>query len=99
MAANLLAAMREVTDPPICYAPYNWYVDQSGANAGICDPADATSNNRFSDWTPALMKAAHNYQLNVVDPGAYAHNFDYMGQLLYDSTVDLAGDGGAMVRP
>ena len=45
------------------------------------------------------MKAAHNYQLWHVDPGAWAHNFDYVAQLLYDSTEALGGAVMGMVRP
>ena len=45
------------------------------------------------------MRGAYNFQLHAKEPGAYAHNFDYMGQLLYDSFVDLGGDGLTMVRP
>ena len=55
--------------------------------------------NRFTAWTPALMKAAHNFQISLKEPGAWAHNFDYMAQLLYDSAVDLSGAGQGMRRP
>jgi hypothetical protein len=33
-----------------------------------------------------LVKAAHNDQLSRTDPGARAHNFDDLAQLLLDST-------------
>jgi hypothetical protein len=45
------------------------------------------------------MRAAHNYQLSRKDPGAWAHNFEYVGQLLFDSTENLAGSGGSLTRP
>ena len=32
-----------------------------------------------------MVKAAHNFQFSSTDPGAWAHNMDYMTQLLYDS--------------
>ena len=45
------------------------------------------------------MKAAHNYQLSHKDPGSWAHNFDYVGQLLYDSVEDLGGLVTSLRRP
>jgi hypothetical protein len=57
------------------------------------------SSNGFSPFTAALMKAAFNYQLSRKDPGAWAHNFDYMGQLLYDSIADLGGSVATLNRP
>ena len=46
---------------------------------------------KYAAWTPALMKAAFNYQLSRKEPGAWAHNFAYIAQLLYDSIEDLGG--------
>ena len=48
---------------------------------------------------PRSSKAAFNYQLSRTEPGAWAHNFDYMAQLLYDSTADLGGDVSKLRRP
>ena len=45
------------------------------------------------------MRAAHNYQLQAKDPGAYAHNFEYVAQLLIDSIEDLGGDVAGVIRP
>jgi hypothetical protein len=45
------------------------------------------------------VKAAHNYQITRTEPGAWAHNFDYVAQLLHDSTVALRGDAAGMTRP
>jgi hypothetical protein len=45
------------------------------------------------------MKASFNYQLSRKEPGAWAHNFDYMAQLLYDSIADLGGSTAALTRP
>ncbi|MHC4959853.1 MAG: Ig-like domain-containing protein [Planctomycetota bacterium] len=42
-------------------------------------------------WDEELVKAAHNYQQAVREPGAWAHNFEYIGQLLYDSIEDITG--------
>ena len=45
------------------------------------------------------MKAAYNYQLARKEPGAWAHNFDYVAQLLYDSVADLGGSVTDLSRP
>jgi hypothetical protein len=34
-----------------------------------------------------------------MDPGAYAHNGDYILQVLYDSLVDIGGEISGMIRP
>ena len=101
LANLLLVAMRAAATSPLCYAkrhPY-WFVDGGGSSAGRCASEDATPANRFEDWTPALMKAAHNFQLHTMDPGAYAHNFAYMAQLMIDSIEDLGSDVEGLVRP
>ena len=38
----------------------------------------------YNAWTPRLLKAAYNYQYSVKDPGAFAHNPQYVLQFLYD---------------
>ncbi len=78
--------------------PY-WFVDNAGSVDGACLVQDVSPNNHFDAWTPSLMKAAHNFQLSNADPGGYAHNFDYLAQLLIDSIEDLGGDVGGLVRP
>ena len=45
------------------------------------------------------MKATHNYQISQKEHGAWAHNFDYMSQLLYDSIEDLGGNVSGLIRP
>lgn len=54
---------------------------------------------RIASWTAPLAKAAFNYQLSRTEPGAWAHNFDYMAELLYDSVADLGGDVTSLTRP
>lgn len=84
----------------ICYEGHTYpyfFVDTDGS--GLCEPTEAVSANGFKTWTPALMKAAHNYQIVQKDPGAWAHNFNYVAQLLIDSIADLGGNTGAFVRP
>jgi hypothetical protein len=45
------------------------------------------------------MKAAHNFQIWVKEPGAWAHNTNYIAQLLIDSIEDLGGDVSSFKRP
>ena len=54
---------------------------------------------RYSTWTPALVKAAYNYQYAQKDPGAGAHNAKYVLQALYDSMEALGCDVSGMTRP
>lgn len=54
---------------------------------------------RYATFTPALARAAFNYQYSQKDPGAFAHNGKYMLELLYDSTRDMGGDVSGMTRP
>jgi hypothetical protein len=86
----------------LCYdgGAYPYFFKDSNAN-GVCDPAELGSGNRFSAWTPALMKAAHNFQIAQKEHGAWAHNFDYTMQLLIDSIADLGGPGAVagFIRP
>jgi predicted CXXCH cytochrome family protein len=101
LAARVLAAMQgAVAAPGPCYAPgaYPYFFkDTDGDKA--CSATEAVATNAFTAWTPALVKASYNYQLSRTDPGAWAHNFAYMGELLYDSVVDLGGDVSKLTRP
>jgi hypothetical protein len=38
-----------------------------------------------------LLKAAYNYQYVMTDPGAYAHNGEYVVQVLQNTLRDLPG--------
>jgi hypothetical protein len=103
LAARLLAAMRAVA-PGLCYAPGAYpYFFKNDERTGreLCAAGEAVAASQFRAFTPALMKAAHNYQIFRVEPGAWAHNFDYMAQLLVDSIEALRGAAGVagLVRP
>jgi len=50
-------------------------------------------------WSPTLLRAAFNYQFAHKDPGAFAHNGKYIGQLLYDTLEAIGGDVTGMTRP
>ncbi len=78
------------------YPYYFIDTDEDGVSAG---PSEANYGNRYASWTPALLRAAYNYQYAQKDPGAFAHNGKYVLQLLYDSLSDMGGDVGGMIRP
>jgi hypothetical protein len=85
----------------ICYDAhaYPYFFKDTNGN-GVCDDAsEANYGNSYKDWTAAMMKGAHNYQISQKDPGAWAHNFDYMAQLLIDSIEDLGGTVTSYTRP
>ncbi len=101
LAAATLAAMQAAAPAPgLCYTPatYPYYFKDTDGNKS-CSAAEAVSSNAFTAWTAGLAKAAFNYQLSRKEPGAWAHNFDYMAELLYDSTADLGGDVSKLRRP
>lgn len=59
----------------------------------------ASSANSFKGWTNELMIAAHHFQMFQKEHGAWAHNTDYMAQLLFDSIDALGGDVTTFNRP
>lgn len=104
LGAALLTAMHDASATPgprLCYteASHPYFFRDNNNSGPICEPSEISSSNRFQGWTPALMKAAHNYQISVKEHGAWAHNFDYMVQLLFDSIEDLGGNVSNYVRP
>ncbi len=100
---KLVAAMSTVSiagGNPICYDPaaYPYFFNDTDSS-GSCDATEAVFANAYSAWTPALLKASFNLQFATKDPGAFAHNFAYMGELLYDSIEDIGGDTTGLIRP
>jgi hypothetical protein len=88
----LLLAMQEYTAgiegvSAIEYNPasYPYFFDDAG--------------ERYATWTPALLRAAYNYQYATKDPGGFAHNGLYVLQTLYDSLEDIGGDVTGLTRP
>ena len=77
---------------------YPYFFADTNAN-GVLDPSEANGGNSYKGWTAALSKAAFNFQLAHKEPGAWAHNFKYTAQLLYDSIEDLGGSTTGLVRP
>ena len=90
----------QVVGTPIVYDintyPY-FFIDTNGN--GNLDVEENLPENSYNAWTPRLLRAAYNYNYATHDPGAYAHNSDYILQVLYDSLADLSGDVTGMARP
>ncbi|MHC4223882.1 MAG: polyheme membrane-associated cytochrome C, partial [Planctomycetota bacterium] len=96
-----IQAVATAAGKPVAYDghSYPYFFNDNNPTNGIVDPAEANYGNRYQDWTAELMRAAHNYQFSQKEPGAWAHNFAYMTQLLIDSIEDLGGDISGYVRP
>jgi hypothetical protein len=80
-----------VAGTPIAYtdrSPY-FFTDLNGDGEASSD--ETGRDNEYVSWTPKLLKAAYNYHFVQEDRGSYAHNADYVLQLLYDSLEDLSG--------
>jgi serine/threonine protein kinase len=74
-----------------------YFIDTNGD--GTIQDEEAVTENSMTLWTPRLSRAAYNYQWSMKDPGAYAHNPQYMIQILYDTLKDLGADVSALTRP
>jgi hypothetical protein len=72
---------------PVAY-PY-FFIDTNGN--GEADPDEANADNKYVAWTPNLLRAAYNYQYSTKDPGVFAHNADYILQVLFDSIEAVGG--------
>ena len=93
----------DVANAPILYANnYPYFFNDSNGN-GQVDAGENSYGNRYSSWTPRLLRTAYNYQYAKKDPGGFAHNGQYVIQVLYDSLEDLGSavpvDMSGMVRP
>jgi hypothetical protein len=86
------AYARDLEAPIIYDSHANPYFFKDIDGNGQVDPNEAVSANRYTAWTPRLLRAAFNYQVVQKDHGAYAHNGKYIIQLLFDSIEDLAPD-------
>jgi hypothetical protein len=76
--------------------PY-FFADTNGN--GEADEDERNFANSFKGWTPRLLRAAYNFQWVAKDPGAFAHNGEYILQVLYDSLEDIGGDVTGKIRP
>jgi len=99
LADDLYAAILAASGDTLCRGEsYPYFFDDTNRN-GVCDPGEIDRSNAFDGWTPELVKAVYNWQFWYTEPGAYAHNFDYMAQLLVDSIEHLGGDVSGYTRP
>lgn len=72
-------------------ASYPYFFADTNGN-GEADEGEISYGNQYNAWTPNLLRAAYNYKYATIDPGNYAHNADYMLQLLYDSLESMGGE-------
>lgn len=93
LMARIQQYAAETVGTPIVYSaaayPY-FFIDLNGN--GELDADEANFGNRYVTWTPKLLRAAYNYKYVAADPGGYAHNGDYVLQVLYDSLEDIGGE-------
>jgi hypothetical protein len=99
LASTLLSVMN--ASAGLCYdenkSPF-WFID-TDASGPACNNGENVTANQFAAWTPELVRTTFNYQLYKKEKGAWAHNFDYMAQLLIDSLDHLGEPVDAYVRP
>jgi hypothetical protein len=86
------------TDPIAFGEAYPYWFRDANAN-GIVDGDESGFQFRYVTWTPRLLAAAYNYTWVAKDPGAFAHNPDYIVQILYDSLEDIGADVSNLTRP
>ncbi|MDJ0826696.1 MAG: polyheme membrane-associated cytochrome C [Rhodobacter sp.] len=101
LGAAILDYGRDTAGTPVVYSAgrYPYFFTDTDAD-GEEDEGEAAYPNRYASWTPRMLRAAYNYQFVAKDPGAYAHNPDYVLQVLIDTLEDLTGStGSALIRP
>ena len=94
MAEKIYVAMQQyaaAAGAPIAYDShsYPYFFNDSDGSGGFADPGEANFGNKYSSWTPRLLRAAYNYQYWQKDPGSFAHNGKYMIEVLYDTLESL----------
>ena len=95
---------KSVIGTPIGYlagGSLHFFVDTDGD--GQLSPDESKFGNRYTEWSPRLVRTAYNYHFVQEDPGSYSHNPRYILQILYDSLRDLseqvAVDMSVLSRP
>jgi hypothetical protein len=103
LAAQLLAEINTYQlaggQSPICYNANGGgtYFFQTTANGGgVCGATDTVA---YTTFDAKSVKAAFNLQWSQKEPGAFAHNGDYVFQTLIDSIQDLDAAGANAVLP
>ncbi len=79
-----------VAGTPIVFEPHYPYFFVDADQDGRADEVDGRAAS-YKAWTPRSLKAAYNWKFVTADPGAFAHNPQYVLELLYDSIEDLSG--------
>lgn len=74
---------------------YPFFFEDTNGN-GVGDPDET---ERYITFTPKLIVATYNYQYVAKDPGAYAHNGEYVMQVLFDTLEYIGTDVAAYTRP
>lgn len=92
----LVAYSTDVVGTPILYDAHRYPYFFADVNGNGAVDEDEGAYNAF---TPKLLRAAYNYQYSMKDPGAYAHNGQYVLQILQDSLADIGGSTAGMTRP
>lgn len=91
LGTAITAYANTVSDAPLIYDTHQYpYFFNDKNKDGQVSEGEAIYPNRYTSWTPRLLKAAYNYQFIAKDPGAYAHNPHYAMQLLFDSIESLS---------
>ena len=93
LETKLYAAIQDysskVAGSPIEYRNENPYWFVAGTNG----------EQQYVNWTARLLRAAYNYQYELKDPGAFAHNGKFVVSFLYDSIGDLNEALSALETP
>jgi hypothetical protein len=94
----ILAYGNQVVGVPIGYDEhvYPYFFTDTNGN-GVIDESEANYGNRYTSFTPRLLRACYNFQVVRKDPGGFAHGGKYLIQLMYDSIEDLNGKMGGAV--
>ena len=102
--ARTMAALQSYataqSKPAICYEGHTYpYLFKDTDASGACSAEEAVNANKYVDFDAKMARVVFNYQFAQKEPGAWAHNFDYMGQLLFDSIEHLGGSVTGLTRP
>jgi len=98
--AAILFHAKDVVGTGIVYDSHSYpYFFEDADNDGNPDVDGDGDKIGYRTWDAELLKSCFNYQYWQKEPGAWAHNTNYILQLLYDSLVDMKGDVAGLTRP